>query len=35
MRMAGRFSRCIRGYVKAHDIPVIDCSAGGASTTSH
>ena len=28
MRMAGRFSRRIRGYAKAHDIPVIDCSAG-------
>jgi hypothetical protein len=28
MRMAGRFSRRIRGYAKAHGIPVIDCSAG-------
>src|SRR5215813_8919050 len=28
MRMAGRFSRRVRGYAKAHDIPVIDCSAG-------
>jgi hypothetical protein len=28
MRLAGRFSRRIRGYAKAHDIPVIDCSAG-------
>jgi hypothetical protein len=28
MRMAGRFSRRIRGYAKAHDIPVIDCSVG-------
>src|ERR1700739_905177 len=28
MRPAGRFSRRIRGYAKAHDIPVIDCSAG-------
>ena len=28
MRMAGRFSRRIRGYAKAHDIPVVDCSAG-------
>jgi hypothetical protein len=27
MRMAGRFSRRIRGYAKAHGIPVIDCSA--------
>jgi hypothetical protein len=28
MRMAGRFSRRLRGYAKAHGIPVIDCSAG-------
>ena len=28
MRMAGRFSRRIRGYAKAHNIPVINCSAG-------
>ena len=28
MRMAGRFSRRIRGYAKAHDVPVIDCSRG-------
>jgi len=28
MRMAGRFSRRIRGCAKAHDIPVIDCSRG-------
>ena len=28
MRMAGRFSRRIRGYAKAHNIPVIDCSVG-------
>ena len=28
MRMAGRFSRRLRGYAKAHDIPVVDCSAG-------
>src|SRR5438445_10500571 len=28
MRMAGRFSRRIRGYAKAHDIPVIDCRVG-------
>ena len=28
MRMAGRFSRRIRGYAKAHGIPVIDCPAG-------
>src|SRR5258705_10420573 len=27
-RMAGRFRRRIRGYAKAHGIPVIDCSAG-------
>src|SRR2546423_9074640 len=25
MRLAGRFSRRIRGYAKAHGIPVIDC----------
>ena len=28
MRMAGRFSRHIRGYAKAHNIPVIERSAG-------
>ncbi|HVH72524.1 MAG TPA: hypothetical protein VNB49_15635 [Candidatus Dormibacteraeota bacterium] len=28
MRMAGRFSRRIRAYAKAHDIPVIDCRVG-------
>jgi hypothetical protein len=28
MRMAGRFSRRLRGYAKAHDIPVIDCPVG-------
>ena len=28
MRMAGRFSRRVRGYAKAHNIPVIDCSMG-------
>src|SRR6202521_3817433 len=28
MTMAGGFSRRIRGYAKAHDIPVIDCPAG-------
>ena len=28
MRLAGRFSRRLRGYAKAHDIPVIDCLAG-------
>jgi hypothetical protein len=28
MRMAGRFSRRVRGYAKAQGIPVIDCSAG-------
>ena len=26
--MAGRFSRRVRGYAKAHDIPVIDSSVG-------
>ena len=24
----GRFSRRVRGYAKAHNIPVIDCSVG-------
>jgi len=28
MRMAGRFSRRVRGYAKAHAIPVVDCSVG-------
>ena len=28
MRLAGRFSRRVRGYAKAHGIPVIDCPAG-------
>src|SRR5712664_1233139 len=28
MRLAGRFSRRVRGYAKAHNIAVIDCSAG-------
>jgi hypothetical protein len=28
MRMAGRFSRRVRAYAKAHGIPVIDCSIG-------
>jgi len=28
MRLAGRFSRRVRGYARAHDIPVIDCIAG-------
>src|SRR5499425_2344409 len=28
MRLAGRFSRRVRGYAKAHAIPVIDCPAG-------
>jgi hypothetical protein len=27
IRMAGRFSRRVRGYAKAHGIPVIDCSS--------
>jgi len=27
MRMAGRFSRRVRGYAKAHGIPVIECSS--------
>jgi hypothetical protein len=28
MRLAGRFGRRIRGYAKAHDIPVVHCSVG-------
>ena len=28
MRLAGRFSRRVRGYARAHDIPVVDCIAG-------
>ena len=28
MRMAGRFSRRIRGFARAHSIPVIDCRRG-------
>src|SRR5271156_594451 len=28
MRLAGRFSRRLRGYAKAHHIPIIDCVAG-------
>ena len=28
MRLAGRFSRRIRGYAKAKRIPVVDCRAG-------
>ena len=28
MRMAGRFSRRVRAYAKAHNIPVKDCAPG-------
>jgi len=28
MRLAGRFSRRVRGFAKAHAIPVIDCRRG-------
>ena len=28
MRLAGRFSRRLRGYAKAHSIPVLDCPRG-------
>jgi hypothetical protein len=28
MRMAGRLSRCVRGWAKKEKIPVIDCAAG-------
>jgi hypothetical protein len=27
MRMAGRFSRRVRGYAKANSIPIIDCGS--------
>jgi hypothetical protein len=33
MRLAGRFSRRVRAYAKAHQIPVIDCGAENGSTT--
>lgn len=28
MRMAGRFSRCVRGWAKKENIPLIDCAVG-------
>jgi hypothetical protein len=28
MRMAGHFSRCLRGWANKHDVPVIYCDAG-------
>src|SRR5690242_11241597 len=28
MRLAGRFSRRIRGYAKVHNIPLLDCRVG-------
>src|SRR4029453_14156783 len=28
MRLPGRFARRIRGYAKAHNIPVVNCAAG-------
>jgi hypothetical protein len=28
MRLAGRFSRRLRGYARAHQIPVVDCRSG-------
>ena len=34
MRLAGRFSRRVRGFAKTHHIPVIDCAAASASMTS-
>jgi hypothetical protein len=33
MRMAGRFSRRVRGAAKARGIPVIDCRRGERNTT--
>ena len=35
MRLAGRFSRRVRGYAKAHNIPVIDCSTGQRKHSKH
>jgi len=34
MRLAGRFSRRVRAFADAKGIPVIDCKAGSASTSS-
>ena len=31
MRMAGRFSRRVRGWAAANGVPVIDCKPGNAS----
>jgi hypothetical protein len=28
MRLAGRFSRRVRGWAKAHGVDVVDCAAG-------
>src|SRR5881409_3572553 len=28
MRLAGRFSRRVRAYAKAHGIPIVNCGAG-------
>ena len=28
MRLAGRFARRLRGWARAHDVPVIDCAVG-------
>ena len=28
MRLAGRFARRLRGYAKAHNIPIVNCSPG-------
>jgi hypothetical protein len=35
MRLAGRFSRRVRGYAKAHGIPVIDCPVGQRTVGAH
>jgi hypothetical protein len=32
MRMAGRFSRRVHGFARAHGIPIIDCAVASAST---
>jgi len=35
MQMAGRVNRRIRGYAKAHNVPVIDCRRDGASMSAN
>jgi hypothetical protein len=33
IRMAGRFSRRLHAFAKAHGIPVIDCERGARGST--